>query len=216
MKEVEGFMDGKRRDFKRTALDESSLYDNPMEQFKAWMVEAEQHEILDATSMVLSTSDGGQPSSRILYLRGLDDNALRFFTNYLSDKGKQIASNPQVSALFFWSTLERQVRIEGRCRKAAESVSDAYFAGRPRLSQLGAWASHQSERIEGRAQLEQQLKEVTERFQDAEVVPRPPHWGGYEIEPEAFEFWQGREGRLHDRVRYVKSNGLWSRERLSP
>ncbi len=163
---------------------------------------------------VTTVSAAGKPSSRIVYLKELTDEGFVYFTNYSSQKGHELETNPHSCALFFWNALERQVRIEGITIKADEAVSDAYFATRPRGSQLGAWASHQSEMLESREVLEMRVEELSRRFPDE--VPRPPHWGGYVLIPEHIEFWQGRPSRLHDRIVFEKTDDQWMVFRKNP
>jgi pyridoxamine 5'-phosphate oxidase len=164
--------------------------------------------------MTLATVDaGGQPSARIVLIKGFDERGFTFFTNYESRKGLDLQAEPRASLLFFWQPLERQVRIEGVVEKVAGDESDAYYHSRPAGSRIGAWASRQSQPIT-REELEAREREFRERF--GEQPPRPPHWGGYRLKPTAFEFWQGRPSRLHDRLRYVADGQAWKIERLSP
>jgi pyridoxamine 5'-phosphate oxidase len=162
-----------------------------------------------------STVDKGKPKSRIVLIKGIEDNGVVFYTNYESDKGVEMEHNPNVSICFFWSELERQVRIEGRAEKISREESKAYFESRPLMSQIGAWTSNQSEIIENREQLEAKFEELKQRFADGEV-PLPDYWGGYYVEPHRFEFWQGRASRLHDRICYEKDGESWNIFRLSP
>lgn len=166
--------------------------------------------------MTLATADAsGKPSSRILYLKELNEQGFVFYTNYQSRKGKELAENKQAALLFFWPALERQIRIEGLIEKVPAEISDAYFATRPRGSQLGAWASEQSEALENRPELEHRLEKLAQEFPGE--VPRPPHWGGYMLLPLYFEFWQGRPSRLHDRIIYQQEkSGSWNIHRLNP
>jgi pyridoxamine 5'-phosphate oxidase len=195
----------------------SDTDENPYRQFAQWFEDAHQSEIREANAMTLATASAdGQAHARIVLLKSFDPAGFVFYTNYQSDKGRELEANPRAALLFFWDVLERQVRIEGKVEKVAAQESTLYFQSRPRDSQLGAWTSPQSEVIEGREILTTRLAEVTERFAGQQPLPRPPHWGGYLLKPECFEFWQGRESRLHDRIRYRQADGDWVRERLAP
>jgi pyridoxamine 5'-phosphate oxidase len=166
--------------------------------------------------MTLATVDAeGRPSARVVLLKGFDRTGFRWFTNYTSRKAEDLVANPHAALLFWFDRLERQIRIEGVAEQVPAGDSDDYFAKRPRGSQLGAWASPQSQPVADRAELERLEREVAERFGDGEV-PRPPHWGGFKLKPEAFEFWQGRSNRLHDRFRFVRDGDGWTRRRLAP
>jgi pyridoxamine 5'-phosphate oxidase len=201
------------QDFDQGKL-EGHFGDKPWDLFKTWYAEAFETEQV-ANAMTISTvSIDGQPSSRIVYLKECLDEKFIFYTNYLSEKGQELAGNPKTSLLFFWSQAQRQIRIDGRATKVSAELSDAYFASRPRESQLGAWASHQSEFLENRQELEARLIELDQQFPNE--VPRPPHWGGYEIEAQKIEFWQGRPSRLHDRIIYQMENDRWKIFRLNP
>lgn len=206
-----------RKDYGKDKLDTSGLLPDPLEQLKVWLTAAIAEEAEEANAMVLSTVDSlGQPSSRVVLLRALDqDLGLGFFTNYTSRKGIELDANPQASLLFFWKTLQRQVRIEGDVSKAPKEVSDDYFAGRPRESKIGAWSSPQSAIIPGRTHLEDIVGRYSDRFEGKEV-PRPDFWGGYFLAPKRIEFWQGRPNRLHDRFIYKRIEGVWKVERLAP
>lgn len=206
-----------RTEFDRSALDERDARPDPFEQFDAWFQEAEKATGLLANTMALATADEtGRPSARIVLLKSVDDRAFVFYTNYGSRKGHELAERPEATLLFFWAALERQVRVDGRVRQVSAETSDAYFRTRPRGSQLSAWASSQSEPIASRAALEARLEEATRRF-DGKEVSRPPYWGGYALAPSRFEFWQGRENRLHDRLVYTPdSGGAWQIARLCP
>lgn len=187
----------------------------PFDLFNKWYSEAYSTNQLEPNAFVLSTVDfKNHPSSRILYLKELIGQKFVFYTNYQSQKGKDLAANAKASMLFYWPGLQRQIRIEGFCDKVSEEVSDAYFSSRPRGSQIGAWASHQSDELADRVDLEQRLEMYAEKFQ--EEVPRPAHWGGYELKPTCIEFWQGRPSRLHDRIVYEWENNDWKIYRKNP
>jgi pyridoxamine 5'-phosphate oxidase len=206
-----------RRDYMRESLSESDVLPNPFRQFDRWWDEAVRAQIDEVNAMALSTvSDSGRPSSRIVLLKGYDDEGFVFFTNYRSRKGREMAQNPHVSLLFFWKELERQVRIDGLCTAVSEAESDSYFFSRPESSRIGAWASPQSERIGSRDVLDENLRMLAERFGE-HPIPRPPHWGGFRVKPSSFEFWQGRPSRLHDRILYeCGEGGEWKISRLAP
>lgn len=206
-----------RHDYVALGLRRADLAPDPIRQFAAWFDAAAAAQIRDANAMALATATpDGAPSSRIVLLKGVSEHGFVFFTNYTSEKGRQIEANPQVALNFFWVQLERQIRINGRAGKISAEESDAYFRSRPLGSQLSAWASSQSEVIADRTLLEAELTRVTQRFPDGQV-PRPPHWGGYRVIPETVEFWQGRANRLHDRFRYTRQNdGTWRIDRLAP
>lgn len=203
--------------FKKPVLIEKTVDKNPFVQFEEWYGEAFRFLGEDASAMALSTSANSLPNSRIVYLRGNDKKGFWFFTNYKGQKAKELGKNANAALLFFWPRLDRQVRIRGKVEKLSSKNSDNYFAGRPRGSQIGAWASPQSEVIRGRNVLESRVDEFTKAFEGNHPIPRPPHWGGYRLVPVSFEFWQGRESRLHDRIAFSKQkNGKWKMERLSP
>ena len=207
---------GMRRDFSSRTLDESSIENDPFEQFAFWLKEALASQIIDANAMALATVDAEcRPSSRIVLLKGFDAGGFTFFTNYESRKGRDLAENPNAVLHFFWAELERQVIISGTAAKIPREESEEYFASRPLESRIGAWASHQSSRLENRRQLEDRVQELSERFADGNV-PLPPYWGGYRIKPDRFEFWQGRASRLHDRICYELSDNGWEIYRVSP
>ncbi|MCF2497677.1 pyridoxamine 5'-phosphate oxidase [Dyadobacter chenhuakuii] len=205
-----------RQDYNLKGLDEQDLDPNPFTQFKLWFDEALSAGVVEPNAMVLSTVSDGRPSARVVLLKDLDQAGFTFFTNYESKKAKEMESDPFVAVTFFWKELERQVRIEGKVEKTTHQESAEYFAVRPRGSQIGAWASTQSERLASRAELEERTLLLEQKFEGAEV-PRPPHWGGYRVIPHYFEFWQGRSSRLHDRLVYKKTDeGSWEIERLYP
>ncbi|HEX6968798.1 MAG TPA: pyridoxamine 5'-phosphate oxidase [Micromonosporaceae bacterium] len=187
-------------------------------QFSRWFRDAVQAGLPEPNAMVLATADSlGRPSNRMVLLKGYDERGFVFYTNYRSRKGREALANPYVSLLFPWFAMQRQVVICGRVTKVDRAESEAYFARRPRGSQLGAWASPQSEVLPDRAALEQRLAAVEDRFPPGTPVPAPPHWGGLRVSPETVEFWQGRVSRLHDRLRYRRlDTGEWIVERLAP
>ncbi len=195
---------------------EKNVCPDPMKQFGIWFKDAKDSGIREPNALVLSTIRENKPSSRVVLLKGYEKEGFSFYTNYLSDKGIQMAASPFVSLAFFWDILERQVRVEGRVEKLSAEESDAYFAVRPRASQIGAWVSNQSAVIESREVLEEKQQFFEEKFGNSAPVPRPPHWGGYLVVPDSVEFWQGRSSRLHDRLLYTRQGTEWKIERLSP
>lgn len=207
-----------RQNYAQRELSEAAADTDALRQFRRWLDEALQAKVDEPTAMNLSTvGPDGQPSARIVLLKGLPDEAgFLFFTNYDSRKGREMAAAPKAALTFFWPALERQVRVEGSIEKAAETVSTAYFQSRPHGSQVGAWASPQSQPIASREELEQREKDVEQRFAGQDPLPRPPHWGGYVLRPHRMEFWQGRPSRLHDRLVYEKTETGWQRSRLAP
>lgn len=206
-----------RTEYARAGLDERDLDPSPSRQVEKWLRDAIDAGHPEPTAMTLATATSdGEPAARVVLLRGVDARGIVFFTNYDSDKGKHLAQNPRACANLFWVLLERQIRITGRVEKVAREESEAYFRGRPRESQLGAWASEQSGVLAGRAALEARVAEIRARFGDG-PVECPPHWGGYRLALERVEFWQGRPSRLHDRLRYTRiGEQQWKVERLSP
>ena len=205
-----------RRDYKLQSLLESDVATNPIQQFTKWWQEAINSNIDEVNAMTLATSTiDGKPSARTVLLKDYDEQGFVFFTNYNSHKGKELNENPNAALVFFWKELERQIRIEGTVQKIETTKSDNYFNSRPISSRIGAWSSPQSEVIESREILETNEQNFIEKF--GEVIPRPAHWGGYIIQPNVIEFWQGRSSRLHDRLQYtLMENGAWKMERLAP
>lgn len=206
-----------RHDYVAHGLRRADLDSDPIKQFGIWFGEAASAQIRDVNAMTLATaSPDGAPSARIVLLKAISDRGFVFFTNYLSDKGRQLDANPRAALCLYWVQLERQIRIEGAVEKTSPEESEEYFRSRPLGSRLGAWTSRQSQVIADRAALEQQLAEVTAQYEGADV-PLPEHWGGYRVRPKSIEFWQGRTNRLHDRFRYSREgDGSWRIERLSP
>jgi pyridoxamine 5'-phosphate oxidase len=206
-----------RKEYTRAGLKESNAEPDPIEQFRKWFDEALAADLREPNAMTLATATpDGRPSARILLLKGFDERGFVFYTNYEGRKSWELETNPYAALVFYWGELERQVRIEGHVSRVSEEESDAYFEGRPRGSQLGAWVSEQSRPVRDRGALEERLRELEAEYEGRDV-PRPPFWGGYRVEPEVIEFWQGRENRLHDRLRYRRSeSGGWRRERLQP
>lgn len=213
---VNNFLNQVRHEFSSQKLDENSVKEHPIEQLESWIEEAVDSQILEPNAMsIASVNQNGEPSQRIVYARGIEKNGIRFYTNYHSSKGKNFANNGNISALFFYAELERQIRIEGKVQQLSAEESDAYFNARPFESKIGAWASNQSETIANRGVLEQRIEEFKSKFPTE--VPRPPHWGGYLIIPHRFEFWQGRPARLHDRIIYELDNSKnWKTYRVAP
>ena len=205
-----------RKEYAQASLEITDVATNPTEQFNNWFQQAMKSEIIEPYAMNIATvNSNNRPSSRIVLLRDVSEQGFIFYTNYLSRKGKEIDEQKYAAINFFWPELERQIRIEGKLEKVTAKVSEDYFALRPRGSQIGAWASPQSSKIVSREVLEQNEKDFTEKFQNQQV-PRPEHWGGYLLKPDYFEFWQGRENRLHDRISYEKMNKIWELARLAP
>ena len=207
-----------RRQYGEHGLIEGELPLNPIELFNTWLTQAAENEIVvEANAMVLSTEVDDQPTSRTVLLKDLTEAGFTFFSNYESRKGKQISENKNVSLLFPWYPMERQVIVIGSATKIARQDSEKYFATRPRSSQIGAWASEQSTELSSRQELENKFKELENKFAKEEVIPTPPYWGGYIVYPISIEFWQGRYSRLHDRIRYVREkNNNWQIKRLNP
>jgi pyridoxamine 5'-phosphate oxidase len=205
-----------RREYALARLDEKDVSRDPIAEFARWFAEAQAAEVEEPNAMVLATATtDGAPSARVVLLKGFDQRGFAFFTDYRSRKGAELEANPRAALVLHWSELERQVRITGDVTRTSAEESEAYYRSRPLGSRLGAWVSHQSQAIPSRDVLEGGLREVERRFAGGDV-PLPPYWGGYRVGPGAIEFWQGRENRLHDRVRYVREGETWRIERLAP
>jgi pyridoxamine 5'-phosphate oxidase len=190
--------------------------DDPVERFQEWFREAEQAGVEVPEAMTLATADaGGAPSARLVLLKGADDEGFVFYSGYVSRKAAELDQNPRAALVFYWRPLGKQVRVEGRVERVSDGESAAYFATRPRGSQLAAWASQQSRPLESREELERRYAEL-EREYEGQEVPRPPHWGGFRLRPDAIEFWEHRENRLHDRFRCTRAREGWRAELLSP
>jgi pyridoxamine 5'-phosphate oxidase len=210
-----------RREYGDRGLDVPDLAPDPISMFRRWFDDTVAADLHEPNAMVMGTvSPAGRPSSRTVLLKGVDERGFVFFTNYESRKAADIAANPHVSLLFPWHDLQRQVRVEGMASKVSTEESEAYFASRPRESQLGAWASPQSRVVASRSALDERYGGVLAQFAEVDAVPLPPFWGGFRVEPSSVEFWQGRKGRLHDRLRYRRAepdvNAPWTVERLAP
>jgi len=206
----------RHEDYGQSALHEADMLDDPFEQLALWLSEAEKAEIYEPNAFVLGTIDAsGKPTARTVLLKGLD-HGLLFATNYLSRKGEAIGGSADVTAVFGWYSMYRQVLVEGRAERVSGDESDDYFATRPRGSQVAAWASNQSKPIESRAALEEQFHAADERFEGDEEVPRPDFWGGFRIVPTRMEFWKGRSNRMHDRIVFERVGDNWSVTRLQP
>ena len=207
----------KRQDYGSLSLEEGALLSDPLEQLTLWVKEADDAEIYEPNAMVLSTLDpDGEPSSRTVLLRGIDEHGLYFYTDYGSRKGLALLANPSVSVVFPWYRQHRQVIVFGHATPTDPEVSDAYFETRPRGSQIGAWASDQSRPIDSRELLEAKVQEMEARFAGDNAIPRPESWGGFLIEPQRMEFWAGRTSRLHDRISFQRDAEGWSVTRLQP
>jgi len=210
-------MDELRKEYSKASLDISDVNKDPIGQFDKWFKEALAAGIPEPNAFTLSTiSEGGRPSARIVLLKGLDQRQFVFYTNYQSQKGKELDSNPACALTFFWPELERQVRIEGIATRVQESTSEQYFQSRPRGSQIGAWASPQSSVIANREILEAREREMEKKYEGMSLLPKPKQWGGFSITPVEIEFWQGRASRLHDRVVYYLADEKWTIHRLAP
>lgn len=205
-----------RKDYKMKSLLEADVKSNPTEQFSDWWNEAVSSQIEEVNAMTLATATtDGIPSARIVLLKGFSEEGFKFYTNYDSHKGAELAQNSRAALVFFWKELERQVRVEGAVEKVSEEDSEAYFKTRPEASKIGAWASPQSATIDGRNIIEENMLKYKEKFGE-ENIPKPPHWGGYIVKPVKIEFWQGRRSRLHDRIQYTLQSANWKIERIAP
>ncbi|MCB9076976.1 MAG: pyridoxamine 5'-phosphate oxidase [Anaerolineaceae bacterium] len=207
----------RRIEYESPALRRNTLKPNPLEQFKLWLDEAIAADIIEPQAMTLATATvDGVPSARTVLLRDYDERGFVFYTNYQSQKGRELAENPHAALTFYWAALHRQVRITGSVSRVSSEESDSYFKSRPEGSKIGAWASKQSQVLRSRAELEVEVKEFEAEFKGKEI-PRPLYWGGYQLLPDMIEFWQGQPSRLHDRFRYVRqSDDSWVIQRLSP
>ncbi|TGK10014.1 pyridoxamine 5'-phosphate oxidase [Leptospira fletcheri] len=205
-----------RNEYLKASLDESQVGDDPLSFFSRWFEEALHSEIKEPNAMTLATiGESGMPNARIVLLKSISEGKLRFFTSYASTKGQELEKHPSACLLFFWAELERQVRIRGSIAKVQREVSEEYFHSRPVSSQIGALASDQSKTVANRKELEIRFEELAKKYENS-TVPLPPTWGGYELTPYEFEFWQGRRSRLHDRIQFLKYGSSWEKKRLQP
>ena len=205
-----------RREYGDAGLDTPDLEADPVSMFQRWLAATIEAGVHEPNAMVVATVADGRPSSRMVLLKGVDQRGFVFYTNLTSRKAEEIGDNPAVSLLFPWHDLQRQVRVEGTATRVTPEEDEAYFASRPRESQLGAWASPQSQVVSSRSALDERYGGVLAQFADVDAVPLPPFWGGYRVAPEAVEFWQGRKGRMHDRLVYRAQQGGWQVTRLAP
>lgn len=202
--------------YARAALEATDLAPDPVAQFQRWFADAERAQLPEPNAMTLATADAaGRPSARVVLLKDIDAHGLVFFTDYRSAKARDLGANPRAALVFLWKELERQVRVAGTVQRVPRAESEAYFRTRPRGSRLGAWASQQSAVLADRVALEREVARIDAQF-PGDDIPLPPHWGGYRVVPDEYEFWQGRESRLHDRFRYTRAGEQWAIERLSP
>jgi pyridoxamine 5'-phosphate oxidase len=205
-----------RKEYTSAGLDEADVDPDPIVQFHEWFENAVEADLHEPNAMILATATtDGKPSARTVLLKGSDERGFVFYTNYEGRKAGELEVNPMCALLFYWGELERQIRIEGRASRLSSEESDAYFAGRPRGSRLGAWASEQSRPVKDRSILEERVRALETEYEGREI-PRPSFWGGYRVEPDAIEFWHGRESRLHDRLVYLRNEGGWKIVRLQP
>ncbi|MFN3916675.1 MAG: pyridoxamine 5'-phosphate oxidase [Flavobacteriales bacterium] len=214
-KKLDQFIKNERHDFAKANLEPKNLAENPLHQLKQWIQEAIDSGAPEPYAMNLATCVDNKPSLRVVYVREFYKEGLVFYTNYDSQKGKELTENPYAVMNFFWPETERQVRVAGIVEKVPAEMSDAYFAARPDLSKIGAWASEQSNELKDRSALEKRITELNDKFANQEI-PRPSFWGGYVLLPNEYEFWQGRKNRLHDRVNYIQVSGAWIKKRLYP
>ncbi len=206
-----------RKEYSKAKLDEQIVMSEPIAQFEKWFAEAQEAQLPEPNAINLATvSKNGSPTSRIVLLKGIENGCFVFYSNYQSDKGKDLDENPACALNFFWPELERQVRINGIAARVSEERSTVYFQSRPRTSQVGAWASPQSLIIKDRVILEARVQEIEKRYAGLTILPKPKQWGGYEVDPHLIEFWQGRQSRLHDRILYTRSKKGWEINRLAP
>lgn len=206
-----------RKEYTQASLDADTVCKDPIKQFEKWLTEALRSEVPEPTAMNVATvNEYGRPSSRILLLKGIEENRLLFYTNYQSKKGRELEHNPACALTFFWPEMERQVRIEGITERLDAKESERYFQSRPRGSQIGAWASPQSSFIKDREILDERVIQITKKFEGLSTIPKPMQWGGYHVQPFLFEFWQGRPSRLHDRLQYTLIDETWRIQRLAP
>ena len=214
--DVRNYLNTIRRDFSSQSMDDQQLKDNPFDQYAVWFKEAMDSKVPDPYAACLSTVDHiNKPSSRMIYIRDIIEESFVFYSNYQSKKGINLSENANAALNVYWVELERQIRIQGIIEKISPKISDIYFNKRPRESQLGAWASQQSEMLSSRDELIEKFNHFEKKFEGKDV-PKPPHWGGYMLKVDEIEFWQGRSNRLHDRIVYVKEAGQWRRKRLYP